>query len=224
VELTPPPTNTQTPTNTPTNTQTPTMTPTNTQTPTNTPMNTQTPTPSPTQTSIPQNLSNILLFFDNQSLNSFDINTQTINEVLGYPQNENFDGVCFNLNYVYVFSKIFLKLKRYTILSFNPFEVDLNSAIEYDVPPINWSGKISLVGDNKILLDTQVVNLSYVIYEIIGEQLVEFSRKIDTQGSILTLHTETSPIREISFGSFFKQRIYLTESESIEEISIIGIK
>jgi|694.fasta_scaffold10958_5 hypothetical protein len=219
VELTPPPTNTQTPTNTPTNTQTPTMTPTNTQTPTNTPMNTQTPTPSPTQTSIPQNLSNILLFFDNQSLNSFDINTQTINEVLGYPQNENFDGVCFNLNYVYVFSKIFLKLKRYTILSFNPFEVDLNSAIEYDVPPINWSGKISLVGDNKILLDTQVVNLSYVIYEIIGEQLVEFSRKIDTQGSILTLHTETSPIREISFGSFFKQRIYLTESESIEEIS-----
>jgi len=219
IVLTQPPTSTPTATPSPKISLTPTNTPPNTPSTTQTQFNTQTPTPSPTQTSIPQNLSNILLFFDNQTLNSFDINTQTINEVLGYPQNENFDGVCFNLNYVYVFSKIFLKLKRYTILGFNPFEVDSNSVIEYDVPPINWSGKISLVGVNKILLDTQVVNLSYIVYEIIDGQLIEFLRRVDPQGSTLTLYTETSPIREISFGSFFKQRMYFTESESIQEIS-----
>jgi hypothetical protein len=46
----PPPSPTQTPTQTPTNTQTPTQTPTNTQTPTQTPTNTQTPTQTQTPT------------------------------------------------------------------------------------------------------------------------------------------------------------------------------
>ena len=53
VELTPPPTQTTTRTQTPSNTQTPTTTPTNTQTPTNTPTNTQTPSQTPTNTPTP---------------------------------------------------------------------------------------------------------------------------------------------------------------------------
>lgn len=180
------------------------------------PQPTPTPTPSPSNTNL--NFNNKLLYFDNEGLKVYDIINDYSFLVNGYPHEEVFQSLCFDENFLYVLNTTDSYIKKYQILSLNPFLINNSNSTILNIPNLLWI-KMSLIGTNKFLITSQINLIGYVVFEEINGVAIEVDRVSERESSLIAIVTETNPKKQIFFGPSFRQSINYLEDEYIGEIS-----